>query len=103
MSKWYVRYDADGQTRICDEDFTHDVELILTGDFADQDQRSAFAHALANLLSGGTDPSRAESAKQAAYPPAPTPHFETAQCGFDRNSSHSENTYVCNCGWREPA
>jgi hypothetical protein len=51
MNKWYVRYDADGQTRICEEDFTHDVELIVTGDFEDQEQRSAFATALAKTLS----------------------------------------------------
>jgi hypothetical protein len=27
-------------------------------------------------------------------------HPHTDQCGFDRNSSISEDTYVCMCGWR---
>ena len=26
-------------------------------------------------------------------------HVPTDQCGFDRNSSISEDTYVCTCGW----
>lgn len=33
--------------------------------------------------------------------PSVNEHPETPQCGFDRNASHSENTYVCTCGWRE--
>ena len=28
-------------------------------------------------------------------------HKATPECGFDRNSSHSENRYVCACGWRD--
>lgn len=27
-------------------------------------------------------------------------HKQTDQCGFDRNASISEDTYVCTCGWR---
>jgi hypothetical protein len=27
-------------------------------------------------------------------------HNHTDQCGFDRNASHTEDTYVCTCGWR---
>ena len=27
-------------------------------------------------------------------------HEPTDECGFDRNASHSEDTYVCTCGWR---
>lgn len=26
-------------------------------------------------------------------------HIETDGCGFDRDSSHSLGTYVCDCGW----
>ena len=26
-------------------------------------------------------------------------HEPTDYCGFDRNSSLSNDTYVCNCGW----
>ena len=26
-------------------------------------------------------------------------HEVTEKCGFDRTSSHNENTYVCTCGW----
>lgn len=32
-----------------------------------------------------------------------TEHVHTDKCGFDRNSSHSEGVYVCECGWRERA
>lgn len=28
-------------------------------------------------------------------------HKETPECGFDRNASHSEDRYVCTCGWRD--
>jgi len=28
-------------------------------------------------------------------------HQETDQCGFDRESSMSEDCYVCTCGWME--
>ena len=31
-----------------------------------------------------------------------TEHRQTDQCGFDRNSSHSEGRYVCHCGWVDP-
>lgn len=31
------------------------------------------------------------------------PHVHTDKCGFDRNSSHSQGRYVCECGWSEPA
>lgn len=48
----------------------------------------------------GTHPRPAEAAPQSAIS-SPNEHPETAQCGFDRNASHSENTYVCNCGWRD--
>lgn len=27
-------------------------------------------------------------------------HINGGNCGFDRNASHSENTYVCTCGYR---
>lgn len=27
------------------------------------------------------------------------PHKETDLCGFDRDASHSNDTYVCTCGW----
>lgn len=37
-----------------------------------------------------------------ASPPAQDSHTQTDQCGFDRNSSHTEGRYVCMCGWREP-
>jgi hypothetical protein len=32
---------------------------------------------------------------------AKSPHVQTDHCGFDRNSSHSLNTYVCDCGWMD--
>jgi len=28
-------------------------------------------------------------------------HVETDHCGFDRDSSHSLGTYVCDCGWSD--
>lgn len=28
-------------------------------------------------------------------------HVHTEKCGFDRNSSISEDRYVCDCGWRD--
>lgn len=28
------------------------------------------------------------------------PHIQTDECGFDRTASHTEDTYVCTCGWR---
>lgn len=31
-----------------------------------------------------------------------TVHRQTDRCGFDRNSSISEDRYVCDCGWRDP-
>jgi len=34
-------------------------------------------------------------------PAVAAPHVQTDRCGFDRNSSISEDTYVCDCGWRE--
>lgn len=27
-------------------------------------------------------------------------HIQIDRCGFDRNSSISEHTYFCDCGWR---
>ena len=32
---------------------------------------------------------------------ASRPHKHTKKCGFDRNSSHTEDRYVCECGWRD--
>jgi len=29
-------------------------------------------------------------------------HPQTDKCGFDRNSSISEDRYVCMCGWADP-
>lgn len=28
-------------------------------------------------------------------------HIETDRCGFDRNESHSQDCYVCTCGWSD--
>lgn len=30
-------------------------------------------------------------------------HTLTERCGFDRNASHSEDCYVCTCGWKDAA
>jgi hypothetical protein len=32
-------------------------------------------------------------------PAVAAPHVQTDRCGFDRNASLTEDTYVCTCGW----
>jgi hypothetical protein len=51
---WKIRKDKDGRWRICSEDFKHDVELILTGDFADDHDFVAYAQDIAIRLSKPT-------------------------------------------------
>lgn len=47
--EWYVSEDG---TTISSADFTHDVILIVNGDFADNTQRKAYAEKLAEKLNG---------------------------------------------------
>lgn len=64
LQRWSVRSQG-GNFRICDSDFTHDVELELSGDFATSDQERAFAEMVCAALNGRTV---SESAVTEGYP-----------------------------------
>lgn len=53
---WYATEWFDGRVVIQSDDFTHDVALIVTGDFEDDEQRKAYARMLAERLSAATAP-----------------------------------------------
>ena len=40
----------DGRPVVYSEDFTHDVTLVIAGDFADTDERIAYAEEIARRL-----------------------------------------------------
>ena len=48
---WSVRRDETWKWRVCSADFTHDVELIVTGDFEDDAQAANYAAEIARRLS----------------------------------------------------
>jgi len=54
MKEWIVRESKDRFDNniivIESEDFTHDASLIVTGDFADKEQRIKYAETLADKL-----------------------------------------------------
>lgn len=54
--EWSLRRDKSRKWRLCSSDFTHDVELILTGDFAD-DNAAVDADLQAHKSRGEVPPS----------------------------------------------
>lgn len=49
---WKIyRDDLDDKLRIASDDFTHDVALILTGDFENKEQEEAYAAEIVRRLS----------------------------------------------------
>jgi hypothetical protein len=57
---WYATEWFDGRVVIQSDDFTHDVALIVTGDFEDDEQRKAYARMIAERLSAATVPAKEE-------------------------------------------
>jgi len=51
IGPWVVRRDEHRQWRICSENFKHDVELIITGDFKDDNEVVEYAADIARRLS----------------------------------------------------
>lgn len=51
LGPWKIRKDSDGRWRVCSDDFKHDVELIITGDFADDPAFVEYAQDIVRRLS----------------------------------------------------
>lgn len=70
-----------------------------------EEKKSAWAVAREVLRGGETAIRGSQSSREHSEGEIPSPatneHVQTDRCGFDRNSSISEDTYVCDCGWRE--
>ena len=49
-AKWTVRQGENGEQRVCSSDFTHDVEMVVTGDFKDANQSFDYASKIAERL-----------------------------------------------------
>lgn len=50
---WSAETTADGRIVISSDDFNHDVQLQVTGDFGGSDKKRAYAQYLANILTAG--------------------------------------------------
>jgi hypothetical protein len=52
---WKLCARSDGKLCVASDDFEHDVQLIISGDFADEFQRADYAAWLAKTLNKGAD------------------------------------------------
>lgn len=53
---WTAVRWRDGRVVIESDDFTHDVALVVTGDFADIEQKISYAQMIAERLNAATVP-----------------------------------------------
>lgn len=68
VGPWVVRRDETRQWRICSENFKHDVELIITGDFKDEAETVEYAADIARRLSAPQSAGAAMTCKARGVP-----------------------------------
>jgi hypothetical protein len=64
---WKLCARSDGKLCVASDDFEHDVQLIISGDFADEFQRADYAAWLAKTLNKGADQPDAPECRCASY------------------------------------
>lgn len=67
--KWTSGQLRDGRAVICSSDFTHDVCLIVNGDFEDDEQKLAYAKMMADRLNSSTKDALLEKDIADSIPP----------------------------------
>lgn len=99
-------YDWRNELGRIERDFNHNKKQMKTWLNQYGREKKAAWEVAFKLLRGGETAIRGSQSSQqllAGETPAPATnkHVATDHCSFDRSSSISEDTYVCNCGWRE--